>query len=141
MSKKDKQSIGNTTWELQDGDGSEGGAASAKHALDDLAHSMNDAAHSAAQSVTDATHSAAQSVTDAAHSAAQRVTDAAHSASEVGEKGARAATSAKQLVADKAHSGAVALRRRRRQVLAMMVAGISLCVATIARRAARRASS
>lgn len=35
MSKKDKQSIGNTTWELQDGDGAEGGAASAKHALDE----------------------------------------------------------------------------------------------------------
>jgi vacuolar-type H+-ATPase subunit H len=160
MSKKDKQSIGNTTCELHDDDAAEGGVASAKHALDDLAHSVTDATHSAAQSVTDATQSAAQSVTDATHSAAQSVTDAAHSAAqsvtdathsaaqsvtdaahnvgEVGEKGARAAASAKQLVADKAHSGAVALRRRRRQALAMMVAGISLGVATIARRMARR---
>jgi hypothetical protein len=117
MSKKDKQSIGNTTWERQDDDAAEGGVASAKHALDDLAHSVNDATHSAAQSVT----------------------DAAHSVGEVGEKGARAAASAKQLVADRAHSGAVALRRRRRQALAMLVAGISLGVATIARRMARRA--
>jgi hypothetical protein len=139
MSKKDKQSIGNTTLKLQDDDATEGGVASAKHALDDLAHSVNDATHSAAQSVADATHSAAQSVTDATHGAAQSVTDAAHTVSEVGEKGARAAASAKQLVADKAHSGAVALRRRRRQALAMTVAGISLCVATIARRMARRA--
>ncbi|HVC84264.1 MAG TPA: hypothetical protein VNC12_03335 [Solirubrobacteraceae bacterium] len=82
---------------------------------------------------------AAASAKHALDDLTQSVSDAAHSVGEVGEKGARAATNAKQLVAEKAHSGAVALRRRRRQALAMMVAGASLFVAAVARRAARRA--
>jgi hypothetical protein len=117
MSKKDKRPAGNVTHELEDGDVAEDAASGAKHALDGLAKSVNDAAHTVTQSVN----------------------DAAHSVSDVGEKGVRAATNAKQLVAETAHSGAVALRRRRRKALAMTVAGVSLVVATIARRIARRA--
>ena len=67
------------------------------------------------------------------------VSDVGEKVRDAGEKGARAASDAKDLVAEKAHEGAVALRRRRRQALAMTVAGASLVVATIARRVARKA--
>jgi hypothetical protein len=69
----------------------------------------------------------------------QSVSDVGEKVRDASEKGVRAASGAKDLVAEKAHEGAMALRRRRRQTLAMMVAGASLVVATIARRVARKA--
>ncbi len=101
-------------------------------------HSIADAP-SECQDRDDAAGGAGASVKHALDDLAQRATGVAQSVSEAGEKGAHAATDARQLVAEKVHQGAVELRRRRRQALAMMVAGASLLVATIARRVARKA--
>jgi hypothetical protein len=101
-------------------------------------HSMGNATGEL-QDRDDAAEGAGANSKDALEDLTQGVHDVAQSVSDVGEKGARAAASAKQLVAEKAHEGAVALRRRRRQGLAMMVAGASLLVAAVARRVARRA--
>ena len=67
------------------------------------------------------------------------VSDIGERVRDAGEKGVRAASDAKDLVAEKAHHRAVSRRRRRRQGLTVMVAGASLAAATMARRAARKA--
>src|ERR1700730_10821895 len=101
------ESIGDRTWQLQD-------------RLQQRLHLGSDGA----------------SATATFDEAAEPANDVGAKVHDAKEKSARAVTSVKQSVHVRVHEDAVALRRRRKQLLAMTVAAVSTVVAATARRVA-----